>query len=239
MVAIVFTDCFQGEWPIMSLFARVAGITALVSALSACTYGGGDIGNPLFRKVHWFSYVGGDDLRQSCAVGGPDRFRLVYNGIYGEQLRMYDLDAARQLLVIHVTQPGHSSALKLDDPIGPWRAEQRRVQLAATEYQRLVDAFIAAGMFGPPALGLELESDSYFWTAAYCREGRFGVTAWKYPSPEFEHLGFAAALFALDATGIEVAQPQPVPFDPAHAEERRKGEMGDFTLKVGRDGLVR
>jgi len=222
-----------------SLLRRLVGTTVLVSGLIGCTYAGGDIGDPLIRKFHWFSYVGGDDLRQSCAVGGPDRFRVVYNGVYSEQLRMYELDAAQKVLAIHVTVPGRASALSLTEPLAPWEAEGTRVQLDAAGYDRVVAAFAAGGMFGPPATGLRLESTGYFWTAAYCHQGQFGFTAWKYPSAAFDHLGFDRVLLPLDATGIGFAQPGPAQFDVTHADERNKGLMGDFTLEVGRDGLAR
>ena len=222
-----------------SMLWRLGAATALVSGLLGCAYGGGDMGDPLTRKFHWLSYVGGDDIRKTCAVGGPDRFRIVYNGVYAEQVRMYDFDAAQKVLAIHVTAPGRASKLSTDNLTGPWQAEGTKVSLDGQTYDRLVAAFAAAGMFGPPAVGLRLDSNGYFWTAAYCHDGHFGVTAWKYPSPEFDHLGFERVLQPLDSTGIAIAPPGPPQFDAIHADERNKGLAGDFTLEVGRDGLVR
>jgi len=224
----------------MNRFLQIFAAGAVVAgSLASCTYAGGDIGDPLTRKFHWFSYVAGDDLRKSCAASGPDRYRVVYNGVYGEQLRMYDLDAVRRLLVVHVTRPGNASTVVLSDPLAPWTADEARVQLDAATYERLVASFAAAGMFDPPPVGLEMESNGYFWTAAYCRQGQFGFTAWKYPSDAFSRLTFKGVLLPLDPTGVPVAEAGPVPFDPLRADERRKGAVGDFTLKVGRDGLVR
>jgi len=55
----------------------------LVLALGAgCTYGGGDIAEPLQRKFQWFSYVGGDDLKAECAPGRAPRYRFVYNATW-------------------------------------------------------------------------------------------------------------------------------------------------------------
>jgi hypothetical protein len=182
--------------------------------LSGCSYRGEDIGSPLVRKVRWFSYVGGDDIREACAAGSPDRFRLVYNGIYLDQLRMYEVDALRRLLIVHVTVPGDASRLDPFDLAAPWRAREAREQLDGATYAALVDSFAGSGLFDPPPVGLDLPARSYFWTAAYCRDGAFGFTAWKHPSPAFDRLAFPALLFRLDPTGVPVAEAGPIPFDP-------------------------
>jgi len=219
---------------------RISAVMAAVMAgLAACSYRGGDIGDAMTRKFRWYSYLQGDDIRTWCPLGSGDRFRVVYNAIYGEQVRMYDLDAARRFLVVHVTQPNDAAVFTLDDPLAPGRAQESRAQLRPAEYDRMIEAFAASGMFAPPPVGLRLPSRSYFWTAAWCRNGTFGFTAWRYPSPSFDAIGFDRLLFALDFTEVPVAQPAPVPFDPLRADEQRKGLTGEFTLEIGPQGLVR
>ncbi|MGE5547210.1 MAG: hypothetical protein ACM33T_09950 [Solirubrobacterales bacterium] len=206
-------------------------------AISGCAYQGGDIGNPLTRKFHWFSFIEGEDIRASCAPGTPDRYRVVYNGIYDEQLRIYELDGLRRVLVANVTHPG-VEPLTAPDILEPWRAATSRRQLDAAAYESLVAAFAASGMFEPPPVGLELPARSYFWTAAMCKDGRYAFTAWKAPSPAFDRLSFPARLFELDDTGVAVNAPKPVPFDPMWEQKARRNEVPNFTLKVGRNGLV-
>ncbi len=51
------------------------------------------IDNPAVRKVAWFSYLDGNDIREAARPGAPDRFRLVYNGQYEKQIRSYEITA--------------------------------------------------------------------------------------------------------------------------------------------------
>lgn len=221
-----------------AILSRISAVVLAISAVASCTYQGGDIGDPLTRKAQWFSFVEGEDIRASCAAGTPDRYRLVYNGIYDEQLRIYEVDALRRILAIHVTQPGNAGRLSSDDPVAPWRALEEKVQLDQPGYDRLVGTFAQGGMFAPPPVGLELPSRSYFWTAAMCKDGQYGFTAWKYPSPAFDTLGFDKALFALDPTGIAVNEAKDVPIDPLWESKARRLEVPTFSLRVTQRGIL-
>ncbi|MBR9972425.1 hypothetical protein [Magnetospirillum sulfuroxidans] len=218
---------------------RISGVVMVGLTLAGCTYGGGDMADPLTRKFHWFSYVAGDDIRATCQAGTPDRFRLVYNGVYDQQLRLYEVDSVRRLLSVKVTAPGNASRLSGDDLLAPWRAVEGSVPLEPAAYAQLVDDFTAAGLFGPPAIGRELPSRGYHWSAASCKDGRFRFTGWTYPDAGFEALPFAVTLFAVDPTGVAVARPGPIAVDPQYEEKLRRGEVTSFSLKVGADGMVR
>ncbi len=218
---------------------RIIAVVLAIATLSACAYRGGDIGDPVTRKFHWFSFIEGEDIRATCQPGTPDRFRLVYNGIYDEQLRIYELDGLRRVLQVRVVQQGSVARLSSDDVLAPWRAAEDKVQLDEAAYAGLEATFADGGMFQPPPVGLELPSRSYFWIAAFCRDGRYGLTAWKHPSAAFADLAFARTLFALDPSGIPVNQAKPVPFDPQWEDSAKRLQVVTFTLKVGQAGLVR
>jgi hypothetical protein len=211
---------------------------ATTTVLAGCAYRGGDIGDPGVRKFSWFSFVGGDDIRTHCQAGMPDRFRLVYTGIYDDQLRIYEWDSLRRLVSVKVVGGGNMLAISGDDLLGPWRATAEKVQLDDKTYDLLGRALEADGAFGPPAVGLELPSRGYHWSAATCLRGHFTMTGWRYPSESFERLQVAGLLFALDPTGIAVKPPGPVPHDVIWEDKRKKNQAVDFTLKIGRDGLV-
>lgn len=228
----------QGGTAMTSLLARAALILAGLALLPSCTWSGGDIGDPVERKLHWFSFVGGDDIRTTCAAGTPDRFRLVYNADYNEQLRIYEVDSLRRLLTIRVVNQGAMGKLSGDDLLAPWRATEAKVQLDQDGYDRLIQGFAQGGMFAPPPVGLELPSRSFFWTAAMCRDGRFGLTAWKYPSVSFAAMGFDVQLFALDTTGIEINPARELPVDPVWNDKASRLEVPNFSLKVTADGLL-
>lgn len=221
----------------LALISRMITVAATTTIIAGCAYQGGDIGDPLTRKFHWFSFVEGEDIRTHCTAGTPDRVRLVYNGIYLEQLRIYEVDSLRRVLTARVVPQGNAGKLTADDLAGPWRAEESRTPLDEAGFGRLMAAFAADGVFGPPAVGLELPSHSYYWTAAWCREGKYGFTAWKHPSPAFDALAFPDMLFERDQTGVPVNRAKPIPYDPQYQEMARRLQVPAFTLKVGRSGL--
>lgn len=221
-----------------SLLSRLSALLVAATALASCTWTGGDIGDPLERKAHWFSFVEGSDIRSTCEPGTPDRFRLVYNAVYDDQLRIYELDSLRRLLVVRAVNQGSTARLSADDLLAPYRAVRAEAQLDQAGYDRLVESFAKGGMFAPPPVGLELPSHSYYWTAAMCRNGRYGFTAWKYPSAAFAAMGFDAQLFALDTTGVPVNQAKEIPYDPVWETKARQKEVPVFSLRVTANGIL-
>lgn len=212
-------------------------VIAAAVLLTGCAYTGGDMGNPFTRKLQWFSFVEGADIAAACAPGTPDRFRLVYNGIWEQQVRFYEWDSAAGTMTVNVIRQGNVATMDLTDPLSPWRADALSVSLDQAAYDRLSAALEQSGGFGPPALGLELPSHSYYWTAATCRRGSYTFTAWAYPSASYDGASFPAALAALDPGRDQIVQPAPIPLDPFRDYDLRQGTKRDFTLKVGARGL--
>lgn len=201
---------------------------ALCLLLAACT-SSGDISNPVARKLTWFSHVEGDDLREACTAAAPGRYRLIYNGNYREQRRLYDLgEGAPRRLAMRVIQGGGLGTWTITEPFAPWSGITAERDLDAATAAGVVAAIAQAGGFGPPAEGLELESRGYFWTLAACHQGRYHFTAWPAEPPP----AFAAPLLALDSTGIPVNPPK-----PPEPRFRTNDPQPDFTLRVGGNGL--
>lgn len=201
---------------------------ALCLLLAACT-SNGDVSNPIVRKLSWFSYVEGDDLRDACAAATPGRYRLIYNGNYAEQRRLYDLaEGTPGRLAVRVIQGGGLGTWSVTEPFAPWSGATADRELTPDSVATVVAGIAQAGGFGPPAEGLELESASYFWTLAACHQGRYHFTAWRADPPP----AFAAPLLALDATGIPVNPPR-----PREHLFRDNDPRPDFSLRVGRNGL--
>ncbi len=223
----------------MKRFSRTAILLAGLSLASGCAYVDGDIGNPIHRKFHWQSFVAGDDIAASCSSGNPDRVRLVYNAIWDKQVRIYEIDSIKRSLRVRVFGQGNLTDVKLTDPIAPWRADETKAQLDEAGYEQLAATLAESGAFGPPAVGLELPSHSYYWTAATCRQGKFTFTGWAYPSAAFDASRIPAALFALDPGRDGVVAPGPIPYDVMWEYRRKQGQVTDFTFKVGANGMVR
>ncbi len=217
----------------------VGAVMLLTPAACANTQLEPKVDNPLTRSIYWFRYVGGTDIKASCAAGGPNHIRLVYNAIWNQQVRAYDLapqGAGGATLTSRVlTDLGDLSSVEVRDWGGfldPWRGKRAESQLSAAEFGRLTTLLEQSGGFGPPPAGLELPSNDYWWTVASCRNGRWGFAAYHYPTDKFARVRFAEALFAVDKTGVAVAQPRDLP--PAIF---RGDRWRQWQLAVGHDGL--
>lgn len=224
----------------------VPRFSAILGALLGLFLGGcmaqGPVESPVARNLTWFSYLAGDDIRAACAPGAPERYRFVYNAVWGEQVRTYDVierpgGGARQISRVF----GSADLLELDllDPQGPWRGARSEVLLDEAAFARVRRLLPGEDVVAP---GTWLRSDDYYWVAAACEDGRFIAQAWDSGTPDFDGLPFLKVLLAADRTGVP---PRPwerltlPPFDPTAAAERLTpdGTLQLFRLQFGRDGL--
>ena len=206
--------------------------------LAGCAYtGGGD--NPGVRKVSLFSMLNGDDIRGKCGqVAGYERYRLVYNGLYEEQFRVYELNRGPRdghVLKASVTNPANVAELDLKDLLSPWRPVVAERFLKDAEFSNLTAALGQAGLFGKTPTGLALASDSFWWLAVGCKEGQMFFHAWRHPAPDLATLAFVKPLLAMDETRAPLNPPRhPISHMPhmkSSADDKR------FDLKVGENGL--
>lgn len=214
---------------------------AALLALAACSYHG-DIDNPAVRKVAWFSYLDGGDIRAACADGALDRYRLVYNARYEEQLRSYEITAdggGGAHLVARAMGPTNLAEVSLDDLLAPWRGRRSEARLTPAELRQFVSTLEASGMFAGAPVGLRLFSGDFYWVASACRNGIFYYNAWLYPGDRFARLRFPGFLFARDKTGLPVNPPRFVSvgdrLGPMGRQEDQTGTR--FWLQVGPNGL--
>lgn len=229
---------------------RLSAILAVIATtcLTACS--GGDISNPIARKLNWFPYVAGDSLRKSCAPGALDQYRLVYNANWDQQVRAYDLreSALKDGTAILFTQIfGGSygfnvSNFTLSDVTSPSGGQSGQVRITADQYRALVHA-IDDSDFGEAApKGLRLDSWDFYWVVSACVNGQFHFNAWKFPSPGFDAIKFATWLFALDGTGVPVNSPRPQAAQYSQTEIPRSTTYGGtpyaFQFIVGDNGLA-
>jgi len=197
------------------------------------------VDSPLTRSFYWFRYVAGTDIRERCTTGGLNHIRLVYNAIWDQQVRAYDMalqGASGATLVTRVLADiGNLSYIEVRDWNGlldPWRGKRAETRLAAADVTRLIALLDESGGFGPPPAGLELPSNDYWWTVASCRNGQWGFAAYHYPTDKFARVRFAEALFAADKTGVAVSLPKDLPPAIFRGDRTRQ-----WRLAVGRDGL--
>lgn len=223
--------------------AKAAAMAVSLLALAGC----GSVGptdNPLARKLTWFSYLNGDDLRSRCGKDGADRFRLIFNADYNRHVRTYDVvgdaDRGGAAVEAHVIEATDLARMTLTDPFSAARGRTATLQLTAAQYERFIGRLRDDGAFDPPPQGLRLPSNGFYWLINGCRAGQWFFTAFPYPSSRFTDARFPELLRGLDPTGVAFpGLPEP---DDAPRSLPSSGQLADggvfFEIQVGRDGLV-
>lgn len=235
------------------MFTKTGSLCLVLALLASCAYHEGqqfDINNPVVRKVGWFSYLDGNDVRETCASGGSERYRLVYNGQYDQQLRSYEVYVGKDGGGIMNVRARNNDGANLsnwttNDPFSPWNWQERQVKLTPAEVQQFRTLLAASGYGQPAPAGLQLSSQDFYWVAAGCDNDVFHFYAWNNRPQSMAPAGFTPIKFQdfllkHDQTGIA--------FRPAHVTtplERRPTGRWDgeragqtiFTLTVGKDGI--
>jgi len=229
------------------MWRALPAILAAILGLAGCVYRDGGIGNPITRKFQYFSYLGGDDIRRDCVAGAPARYRFVYNAVWDEQVRAYDLrrnaDGSGAILETHVFGGVGNLAEGFNplDPTGPWRGAASQKQLDENAYRTLIRAVEASGFGEPAPSGLSLPSWGFYWAVSACAAGQYHFNAWLYPSERFNRITFDKLLFAADGTGVAVNPPRPLNEAERNLSSnayRNDPTFSHFEVKVGENGLV-
>jgi hypothetical protein len=234
-----------------TVMAAAIGLTFAVASTAWAQRPDRNVEQPVVRSLNWFSYVAADDMRADCRPGGRSRMRLVYNALWEEQVRTYELflqpDGTAGLNIGVLVDQGPATDVssifisQLGDVTGPWRMRRGQRLLTAAETSELMGLFQASAAFGPPRDGLRLPDNDFWWTVASCRNGVWGFQAYHYPTDRFANVRFAEKLFALDNVGIAVNRPRNL--EPAELRRdpimlRPGRERADrWMLVVGKDGL--
>jgi hypothetical protein len=223
----------------------IAVAVAMVVALAAtgCTSGSSE--NPVARTVGWFDYVAGGDIERTCGNVAGARYRFVYNAIYTEQVRTYDLTTTpggdAGLLTARAFDPYSAVEITLSDPLAGWRGVSAKSLLDEDDVAGIVKALHESGFDLAAPVGLSLRSDTFYWVVAACRSGRFSINAWAAPSTEFADLSFPEVLFRHDGTGVAVNPVRPLDlgvFRHGPASDRSELREPQFLIRIGGDGRL-
>ncbi len=194
---------------------RVVAASALAVAmlLGACTYGDiGDIDNPLVRRVQWFSYAKGEDIQAACVDGAPERYRLIYNADFRNQVRAYEVTADSSGDALYVARSVPNGAALSDfnvlDTHGWWRWYKSETVIDAETLDDLRTRLAGDGYFDRRGGLVRLSSFDYYWLVTGCVDGKFESGAWLNGQSRIAQLRFAELLFSLDETGLAVAAPR-------------------------------
>jgi hypothetical protein len=229
-----------------------AALSLAAVLLTGCAYqstaqlgSGTTIDNPIERKFTWFSYLDAADIRNSCAAGGPDQYRIVYNGQYYEHLRTYEISKTHLTARARgqngdLMQMGFSS---FEELLGPWQFRRSDSDLAPAEWSKLRESLHQAGFAGGSQAGLRLHSQDFYWLAAGCEGGKFFVNAWadKPRALPLTHTAFLDFLLKHDQTGIAYLKPRAVTYMDKNDQGKGhdKDYSGSFVITLRADGIGR
>jgi hypothetical protein len=202
------------------------------------------VDQPVVRSFNWFGHVGGEDIRAACQPGTRSHIRLVYNALWEEQVRVYDVfpqpDGTAGLDIGVLADQGNVAQLLLStagDVTAPWQMKKGQRLLSAAETTDLMGALQASAAFGPARDGLRLPDNDFWWTVSSCRNGVWGFQAYHYPTD-----GFATEkLYAWDNVPVAINKPrrlEPAEFRRGFDSKSAQRGRGDrWILVVGNAGL--
>jgi len=184
----------------------------IAAALMGLTLAGcaakGPATNTFVMRYQWLDYVQGEDIKALCEAGAPARIRLIYNAIFTEEVRTYDLTAVDQGATSMATRRWRGDSaitLRAGSLEGAMAPQEGEAYIGPADTQAIVEALDASGFYAPPPDGLVLRSDDFFWVGSACIDGVFMVQA--YPKSRFADIRFAGLLSQFDP----IPEPLPVP----------------------------
>jgi len=212
--------------------------------LTACSYkGGGE--QPLVRKFTWFSYIAGSDIKERCNEAKDQRIRFVYNGVYTEQVRSYDIIPAakgRYEIKISVTEEADLSSIStnLESPdfFKPWRPTLSLSNVSKNEVGILWKTLIDIGFLDSPPPSVNLSSIDFYWIVSACVGGKFRQNAYLWPHKKFKMAQFPKLLSLWDFTDIPINQPRKTSVFSIYGTDNIDDHRNYFSVKFGNNGLL-
>jgi hypothetical protein len=216
----------------------------VVIILSACSYqGGGD--QPVIRKFTWFSYIEADDIRAKCKSSSNSQYRFVYNGVYNEQVRTYDIyqvEKGRYEIKINVTEEADVSSitLNLEDPdlFQPWNPRSSITNVSVKQINLLERTLKNVGFFVSSPPSGNLTSIDFYWVVSACTDQKFRQNAYIWPEEKFKNAAFPKLLSIWDFTDIPINPPRDTSNFSIYGTTETKNFRNHFNLKFGSDGLL-
>lgn len=229
-------------FPMLRLESRIVAAALFALALAGCA-DTSRIDNPVLGRLSWFQYLAGEDIKAACVAETPARYRFIFNAVFDEQVRAYDLVRTETGAELRVRVSGGDFRL-LEFGFGTsWRPETVKrdsaAQLDRETYLALIRQIEADGFGAAPQDGMRLQSYDFYWAVSACAGGRFHFNAWRNETPEFAALRFPALLYAHDKTDIPPARPYAQTY-AAHVDRIRdkSGVDKNFEMIVRNGGLV-
>ncbi|MFA5121859.1 hypothetical protein [Zavarzinia sp.] len=219
----------------MSKVVRLVSLGAAL-LLGACA-ANGPISSNLGRLASWFPYLSGDDIKKACAAGGPDRIRFVYNAIWTEQVRAYELKYTSYGAQVDQWVWGPGTLLAFGPEGNNLEATKASIGIDKRRLAALEKAMAESDVAGPAPKGEFLRSDNFYWVVSICRAGVFHFNAFQAPDARFAKASFPEQLFEADRTGVAINRPRRLDLDPLFGGPHPDDSLQPFTVQVDTNGL--
>ena len=219
-------------------------ISLAIVVLSSCSYQGGNE-HPVIKKFTWFSYVASEDIRKKCNYTKSSQYRFVYNGVYNEQVRTYDISdvgEGRYKIKINVTEEADVSSIAFHpdniDLFRPWRPKTSVTHVSAKEIDVLTKTLTDIGFFVSLPPSINLPSISFYWVVSSCIDGKFQQNAYLWPEENFKKAEFPKLLSVWDFTDIPINPPRETADFSIYGTTETESFRNHFNLKFGSSGLL-
>ena len=175
--------------------AAAAALLLLGQALTGCASLGPaeDAG---VRKLTWFSYVNGEDLRAQCSAEAPDRYRLIHNARSSARLRTYEVhgegDDGRSgrpggaVVEAREIPAADLSRRQPEEALGTGEGAAARIRLSPEQFDWLTRSLADNGVFDTPLRGFRTKPGGVLWLASGCHDGAYFLTAFSNPAERLE-----------------------------------------------------
>ncbi len=213
--------------------------------LAACSYKNTIDQSPLARKLSWFSYLASDDIRDKCGKTVVTQFRFVYNAMYLEQVRTYDLGPLNRNLSrikINIMQKAELSLVEMDankiDFFKPWRPIKTNTDIRTKDVELLIKSLESIDFFSQNERTTRLASKDFYWLVTACVNGVFSQKAYPWPKYKFEDLGFISLLKLWDFSNIRYNRPRKTDLFEIYGTKDEKEYLNNFNLILDKGTLL-
>ena len=216
----------------------------VILLLLSCSYDGG-VEHPVIRKFSWFSYIAAEDIQKRCDRSFGSEYRFVYNGVYDEQVRTYDIFPAsndRYDIKTNVTGEAEFSSISLDlehpDLFKPWRPKSSVTNVSAKDIAILEKTLKNIGFFTSRPPLRALSSSEFYWVVSACIDGKFNQNAYFWPDERFTKAQFPKLLNMWDFTDVPINQPRQSSNLNDSGAADNDNHKSHFNLNFNRYGLL-
>jgi len=216
----------------------IGAISCLAVSLTGCT-STGYVEDPVVRRLSWFSFMSGDDLRSQCVVG-RDHLRLIHNAKYKQDVRVIEavgVASGGMTVSEQIYKALNLKAVVLDfeNLKRPWAPDLYTSHWSKTDVSHVMEALLKDHAFTPLQGSVPLESEGYFWVGSGCSAGKFWFKAWAYPDVAYVNLKTPKVLEGLLTSGEIFAEAKPETHEYVKQDRDQKPF---FSAIANQDGIL-